>query len=795
MMSSRRWVAFAAFAATGVGLLSGCSSAGDKTAANGKTTITVASLIPGSTKEAVAAFNGRVTAFEKVHPDITVTPQEYQWTGPTFASQLAGGTLPTEFSVPFTDSQSLLQNGQLADITDQVKQLPYVSQFNKNVFGVAQDSSGKIFGLPYGPYAMGLSYNRAIFKKAGLDPDKPPTTWDEVRADAKTIAQKVPGVAGYMQMTQGGTGGWELTAATYSRGGRVQSTSGGKTTVTTDNPQTKAVLQQLHDMRWVDNSLGSNFLLDWSGINQRFGAGQIAMYPSGSDVLGALVQQDGVKPADYGLAPLPTEGTDAGVLSGGNVAAVSVKATPEQRAAAVKWIDFYYMQPLTDKAQAVSAGQGAGREQATGRCADAAGLQPGDVQPVAGVDQARGEHSAEQRCAVHREDLRRAGGPRAGEGVAAALRGAGLGGAGRPHQPERGHRRAAEGRRREDAACRRHGEVMTDPTGSCGRAGRIQPRSRPRGPVMAVTSRASTLRRKRHARRSVTGWVRGGGLSSLLFLLPMLFIFGLFSWYPIVRAVVMSFQTTNLVTAPTFVGFSNFVRVVNDPLFWTAVGNTGWFALLALVLGYPIPLVAAVLMSEVRRWKGLYSALAYLPVVVPPVVAVLLWKFFYDASPTGVFNTILAWAHLPPQPWIQNELQAMPSLVVEATWAAAGSTIIIYLAALTGVAPELYDAGEVDGASVWNKIWHITLPQLRGILLVTLILQIIGTAQVFLEPFLFTDGGPVNSTTTILLLIYNYAFQNSLGGDYGAATALSVLLAVFLAVLSLVYFRLTRSWS
>lgn len=312
---------------------------------------------------------------------------------------------------------------------------------------------------------------------------------------------------------------------------------------------------------------------------------------------------------------------------------------------------------------------------------------------------------------------------------------------------------------------------------------------------MAVTSRARTLRRKRHARRSVTGWVRGGGLSSLLFLLPMLFIFGLFSWYPIVRAVVMSFQTTNLVTAPTFVGFSNFVRVVNDPLFWTAVGNTGWFALLALVLGYPIPLVAAVLMSEVRRWKGLYSALAYLPVVVPPVVAVLLWKFFYDASPTGVFNTILAWAHLPPQPWIQNELQAMPSLVVEATWAAAGSTIIIYLAALTGVAPELYDAGEVDGASVWNKIWHITLPQLRGILLVTLILQIIGTAQVFLEPFLFTDGGPVNSTTTILLLIYNYAFQNSLGGDYGAATALSVLLAVFLAVLSLVYFRLTRSWS
>jgi multiple sugar transport system permease protein len=202
-----------------------------------------------------------------------------------------------------------------------------------------------------------------------------------------------------------------------------------------------------------------------------------------------------------------------------------------------------------------------------------------------------------------------------------------------------------------------------------------------------------------------------------------------------------------------------------------------------------------VLLSEVRRWKGLFSALAYLPVVVPPVVAVLLWKFFYDANPTGVFNVVLGWVGIGPQPWIQSAASAMPSLVLEATWAAAGGTIIIYLAALTGVAPELYDAAEVDGASVWQKIWHVTLPQLRGVLLITLILQIIGTSQVFLEPFLFTGGGPANSTVTILQLIYRYAFQNSLGGNYGAATALSIMLAVFLAVLSFVYFRVTKAWS
>jgi multiple sugar transport system permease protein len=278
-------------------------------------------------------------------------------------------------------------------------------------------------------------------------------------------------------------------------------------------------------------------------------------------------------------------------------------------------------------------------------------------------------------------------------------------------------------------------------------------------------------------------------------MLPTLLVFGAFSWYPIFRTVVMSVQHTNLVEAPTWVGLDNFRAVINDPLFPVAVKNTLYFALLALIFGYPIPLAAAVLMSEVRRGRGLYSALAYLPVVIPPVVAVLLWKTFYDGGSVGVFNTILGWVHLGPYPWLQSQSWAMPSLVLEATWANAGATVIIYLAALTGVNSELYEAASVDGASLWRKVWHVTLPQLRGVLLVTMILQIIGTAQVFIEPYLFTSGGPANSTLTVLLLIYNYAFGNSLGGDYGMATALSLMLAVFLALFSLVYLRATRSWS
>ena len=284
------------------------------------------------------------------------------------------------------------------------------------------------------------------------------------------------------------------------------------------------------------------------------------------------------------------------------------------------------------------------------------------------------------------------------------------------------------------------------------------------------------------------------GLSTLVFLLPMLVIFGLFAWFPIVRAFVMSVQDTNLVTEPVFVGLENFRRVLADPLFGIAVRNTAWFALLALIFGFPVPIILGVLMSEVRRHRGIYAALAYLPVVIPPVVSVLLWRFFYEASPNGVFNTILGWVGLGPLPWLQRADTAMPSIVIEATWAGAGATVIIYLAALLGVRPDLYDAAEVDGASIWQKIRYVTLPQLRTVLFLVLILQLIATAQLFTEPLLFTSGGPANSTMTVLLLIYKYAFQNSLGGDYGMAAALSLMLAAFLAVFTAGYYWLTRRW-
>jgi multiple sugar transport system substrate-binding protein len=344
----------AAIAAVTVTLVAVCGSSISSAARGKSVTISVASLIPGSTPAAIQQFNDQVAEFEKANPNINVKPVEYQWTGPTFAAKLAAGTLPTVFEVPFTDARTLGDNGQLADLSAEVKSLPYFGKYNPAVLAEGTTSKKKIVALPKGAYAQALHYNRKLFSQAGLDPNKPPTTWGQLRADAKQIAAKT-GKTGYAEMGKNdNTAGWILTTVVYALGGRMETGTGTKATATLNNSKTVTALNMLKAMRWTDNSMGSNFDYGWSDINQAFAAGNVGMYISGSDVYTNLVSASNIDPSIYGLAPIPlAKNSTAGVLGGGTLVAVRPDANKAARAAAVKWIDFYYERPLVQKAPAI----------------------------------------------------------------------------------------------------------------------------------------------------------------------------------------------------------------------------------------------------------------------------------------------------------------------------------------------------------------------------------------------------------------------------------------------------------
>ena len=354
MTSSRTAGVLCLAAIFGLGTLAACSSSdesGDQASTGGPIAIQVA-IDVGLDQDAIAAFDDRIGQFEKANPDITVEHLEYTWDATTFTAGLAGGTLPDVFTVPFTDGRGLIANQQIADISDLVAQLPYADAYNPNVAQAGEDADGNIWAVPIAAYSQGLHYNRALFTAAGLDPDDPPTSWAQIRTDAKKIAD-VTGQAGYATMTQSNTGGWILTTLVNAMGGQVETFDGDKATATIDTPQMRQAIDTLQKMRWTDDSMGSNFLYDWAGINQAFASGQIGMYVSGGGNYGNLFTQNALDPATYGLTVLPLEGKGAGVLGGGTLATVNAKASPAEQAAAVKWIDFYYMQKLFDQDAAV----------------------------------------------------------------------------------------------------------------------------------------------------------------------------------------------------------------------------------------------------------------------------------------------------------------------------------------------------------------------------------------------------------------------------------------------------------
>ncbi|MEU1541862.1 extracellular solute-binding protein [Actinacidiphila glaucinigra] len=309
-----------------------------------KVTLTIDCMPPAAKKAELKEWKEDVATFNKKYPNVTIdgksTPGQCEEPA-RFTAALKAKSQPDVFYTYFTDLQQVLDNDGAADISAYVtdKTVPALADIDSNVLDVLK-KDGKLYGLPTSNYRMGLLINRKLFTQAGLDPNKPPTTWDDVRTAAKAIAGLGKGVSGYGEYSAQNTGGWHYTATMYGMGGEVVSADGTKAAFNTDLG--KQIVQNLHDMRWTDNSMGQTQLLKWGDLQKQMAADKLGMFLAAPDDITYMVQQLGADYANFGMGPIP--GGKA-TLFGGNDYMIKKGSSPDKIKAAIAWLNFKTLTP------------------------------------------------------------------------------------------------------------------------------------------------------------------------------------------------------------------------------------------------------------------------------------------------------------------------------------------------------------------------------------------------------------------------------------------------------------------
>ncbi|MEV0802555.1 extracellular solute-binding protein [Kribbella sp. NPDC050281] len=348
MRTTRRGLSLLLVAGLGL-VAASCGSGDDEPSAqasassDGPVTITVGCQPPKSNPKEREGWDADVAAFQQQHPNITIQSKDaFPCINPdTFQAKLAGGSQEDVFYVYYTDVQKIIKAKQAADISQYVGDVKAVKDLRPDVMGVFKDGD-KTYGLPRNNYNMGLVYNRKLFTQAGLNPDSPPKTWGEVQEAAKKIAAIGPGYVGFGEYSAGNTGGWHFAASLYARGGSMVSDDGK--TAAFNSAEGKAVLENLKQMRWNDNSMGSKQLLQWEDLMRMMGSGKLGMMIGAPDVVQGVNNDFQGKFEDYGVTAVP-ESEGKASLSGGDGYMFNPKATPEKIKAGLLWLNFHELTP------------------------------------------------------------------------------------------------------------------------------------------------------------------------------------------------------------------------------------------------------------------------------------------------------------------------------------------------------------------------------------------------------------------------------------------------------------------
>lgn len=279
-------------------------------------------------------------------------------------------------------------------------------------------------------------------------------------------------------------------------------------------------------------------------------------------------------------------------------------------------------------------------------------------------------------------------------------------------------------------------------------------------------------------------------LKGLAFLSPWIVGFTAFTLLPIVLSLYFSFCNYSLLQPPVFRGLNNYKFMVHDTVFWVSVRNTAYYAILALPLGLILALALAIMLNQKVRGLSIYRTIIFLPSLVPAVASAMLWLWLLNAK-LGLINLFLQGVGIvhPPN-WLQTTSWAMPALVLMSLWG-VGNTVIIYLAGLQDVPRELYEAAGLDGAGAWGKLVHVTIPSLSPVIFFNLIMGIIGTLQIFAQPFIMTAGGPAHATYFFTYYLFDNAFVYL---KMGLASAMAWVQLLVILALTAIAFWTSKHW-
>jgi multiple sugar transport system permease protein len=279
-----------------------------------------------------------------------------------------------------------------------------------------------------------------------------------------------------------------------------------------------------------------------------------------------------------------------------------------------------------------------------------------------------------------------------------------------------------------------------------------------------------------------------------LFLAPALLVLGVFFLLPVIAALALSLTDYDLYTLADirnlrFVALGNYWALLQRPLFWSALGHTVYFVAVGVPLSMAASLGAALLLnSPLARAKPFFRTALFAPVVTTVVAVAVIWRYLFNTK-YGMANFVLGHLGIHPIDWLGDPHWAMPTIIAFAVWKNFGYNMIIFLAGLQAIPPDLYEAARIDGASPWRQFRHITLPMLAPTMLMVAILTVSGYFQLFAEPYVMTEGGPLQSTTSVLYLMYEEGFK---WWNLGSASAVAFLLFIIMFAVTALMLRFSQ---